>query len=91
MSGTLAVELGHEGAVGVPDEQHGRVKHLDLFLAALVRLHADAATALPVVLLPLEAFNQRTSRRSVAGQQHFNAPTPTRTFVLPLLYSVPSK
>lgn len=55
MSGTLAVELGHEGPVGVPDEQHGRVKHLDLFLAALVRLHADAAAALPVVLLPLEA------------------------------------
>lgn len=72
MSGTLAVELGHEGAVGVSDEQHGRVEHLNLFLAALVRLHADAAAAPPVVLLPLEAFNQRTSGRSVTGRQRFN-------------------
>lgn len=72
MSGTLAVELSHEGAVGVSDEQHGRVKHLNLFLAALVRLHADAAAALPVVLLPLEAFNQRTGRQSVSGRQHFD-------------------
>lgn len=75
MSGTLAVVLGHEGAVWVPDEQHGRVEHLNLLLAALVRLHADAAAALPVVLLPLEAFKQGRSRRSVAGRRHFNVPT----------------
>lgn len=56
MSGTLAVEFGHEGAVRVPDQQDGRVEHLDLFLAALVGLYADAAAALPVVLLAFETY-----------------------------------
>lgn len=58
MSGALAVELGHEGAVRVPNEQDGGVEHLNLFLAALVGLDADAAAALPVVLLSFETWYQ---------------------------------
>lgn len=74
MSCALAVELGHEGAVRVPDEQDGRVKHLNLLLAALVRLDADAAAALPVVLLPLEALDGGASQ-----PQRRSAPPPSHT------------
>lgn len=58
MSGALAVEFGHEGAVRVPNQQNGGIEHLDLLLAALVGLYADAAAALPVVLLPFETWHQ---------------------------------
>lgn len=58
MSGTLAVKLCHKGAVRVSNQQDGRIKHLNLLLTALVGLHADAAAALPVVLLPFETCRQ---------------------------------
>lgn len=54
MSSTFPVELGNERSVGVPDQQDGGVKHLDLPLAALMCLHTDGASAPPVVLLTLE-------------------------------------
>jgi hypothetical protein len=56
VSGTLPVELCHEGTVGVPDQQDGRVKHLDLSLPTLMGLHTDATPTLPVVLLPFETW-----------------------------------
>lgn len=55
MSCAFAIELGHERAVRVSDQQDGRVVHVDVALAALVRLHADGASAFPVILLTLEA------------------------------------
>lgn len=58
----LAVELGHERLVGVPDDQDGRVEGLDLLLAALVRFDADGPPAAPVVPLPLEPFPGREGR-----------------------------
>lgn len=58
MSGALAVELGHEGAVRVSNEQDGGIEHLNLFLAALVGLDADAAATFPVVLLSFETWYQ---------------------------------
>lgn len=56
MPGALAVELSHEGAVRVSNQQDGRVEHLNLFLTTLVGLDADAAAALPVVLLSFETW-----------------------------------
>lgn len=58
MSGALAVEFSHEGAVGVSNQEDGRVEHLDLLLTALVGLYADAAATLPVVLLSFETWTQ---------------------------------
>lgn len=56
MPGALAVELGHEGAVRVSNQQDGRVKHLNLLLTTLMCLDTDAAATLPVVLLPFETY-----------------------------------
>lgn len=52
--GALPVEFGHQGPVRVPDQQDGRVEHLDLPPATLVGLHTDGAPAPPVVLLALK-------------------------------------
>ena len=58
VSAILAVELRHEGLVGVADEQDGRVEGLDLLLATLVRLDADGPPAAPVVPLTFKPFPQ---------------------------------
>lgn len=58
MSGTLAVEFGHERAVRVSYQQDGRIEHLNLLLTALMSLHAYAAATLPVVLLSFETWCQ---------------------------------
>ena len=58
VSAVLAIELRHEGLVGVADEQDGRVEGLDLLLAALVRLDADGPPAAPVIPLTFEPFPQ---------------------------------
>lgn len=58
MSCTFAIKLGHERAVRVSDQQDGWVIHLDVALAALVRLHADGAATFPVILLALEAWTE---------------------------------
>lgn len=50
----LAVELGHEGLVGVSDKQDGGVEGLNLLLAALVRFDADGPPTTPVVPLAFE-------------------------------------
>ena len=63
--GAFPVELGHQGPVRVPDQQDGRVEHLNLPPAALVGLHADGAPAPPVVLLALEPC---------PGERHRGAP-----------------
>lgn len=52
--GTLPIEFSHQRPVWVPDQQDGRVEHLNLSPATLVGLHADGAPAPPVVLLALE-------------------------------------
>ena len=58
VAAVLAVELGHEGLVGVTDEQDGRIEGLDLLLAALVCLDADGPPAAPVVPLTFKPFPQ---------------------------------
>lgn len=50
----LPVEFSYQRPVRVPDQQDGRVKHFNLPLAALMRLHTDGAPAPPVVLLTLK-------------------------------------
>lgn len=55
MPGTLAVELSHEWAVGVSYQQYCWVIHLYIPLTALMRLHADGSSTLPVIFLTLEA------------------------------------
>lgn len=54
VSSAFPVEFSNKGPVGVPDQQDGRVKHLNLPPATLVRLHTDGAPAPPMVLLTLE-------------------------------------
>ncbi len=55
MPGALAVELSHEWAVGVSYQQYCWVIHLYIPLAALVCLHTDGSSTLPVIFLTLEA------------------------------------
>lgn len=64
MPGALAVELRHERVVGVPDQQDGRVVHLDLSLPTLVSLHADGPPALPVILLALKTLQHKKNTHS---------------------------
>lgn len=56
VAAVLAVELRHEGLVGVADEQDGGIEGLDLLLAALVCLDADSPPAAPVVPLTFKPF-----------------------------------
>lgn len=58
----LAVELRHEGLVGVADEQNGGVEGLDLLLPTLMGLDADGPPTSPVVPLTFEPCAQRESR-----------------------------
>lgn len=58
VAAVLAVELSHEGLVGVPDEQDGSVEGLDLLLATLVCLDADGPPAAPMVSLTFKPFPQ---------------------------------
>lgn len=56
VAAVLAVELRHEGLVGVADEQDGGIEGLDLLLAALVCLDANGPPAAPVVSLTFKPF-----------------------------------
>ena len=56
MAAVFAVELRHEGLVGVPDHENARVEGFDLFLPALMGLDADGPSTPPVVSLPLESY-----------------------------------
>lgn len=63
----LAIELRHQGLVGVADEQDGRVKGLDFLLAALVGFDADGPSAPPVISLAFEPFPSQTNKRDKPG------------------------
>lgn len=98
VSAVLAVELRHEGLVGVADEQDGRVEGLDLLLATLMRLDADGPPTAPVVPLTLESFPQpgRGSRGhgselgETGGLPHpiLGHPRDPQTFTHPLIQSL---
>lgn len=64
----FAVELCHEGLVGVADEQDSRVEGLDLLLAALVGLDADGPPASPVVAFTFESWAQTPAEKLETGE-----------------------
>lgn len=67
MASIFAVELSHEGLVGVADEQNGCVEGLDLLLAAFMGLDADGPPASPVVPLTFEPFVVQRAIKVVAA------------------------
>lgn len=54
----LAVELSHEGFVGVSDEQNSCIEGFNLLLATLMGLDADGPPTTPVVSLAFEPYPQ---------------------------------
>ena len=81
VSAVLAVELRHEGLVGVADEQDGRVEGLNLLLATLMRLDADGPPTAPMVPLTFEPFPQPgrgPGDTAVSWGRQEACPTPSR-------------
>lgn len=68
VASVFAVELCHEGLVGVADEQDSRVEGLDLLLATLVGLDADGPPASPVVAFTFEPWAQPPAEKLEAGE-----------------------
>ena len=66
MAAVLAVELGHEGLVGVTDHEDAGVERLDLLLPALVGLYTHGSPAAPVVSLAFEPCGGEGSVYSLA-------------------------
>ena len=66
MAAIFAVELRHEGLVGVPDHENAGVKGFDLFLPALMGLDADGPSTPPVVSLPLKSYGKNVLKESNA-------------------------
>lgn len=56
MATIFAVELCHEGSVGVSDQKDAWVKCLDFLFAALVGFNADISPTPPVIFLPFESW-----------------------------------
>lgn len=67
----LPVKLRHQGFVGISHQKDAAaVERFNLFLAALMYLHADRLSALPVVLLPFKtcgatAVNAQLARHNL--------------------------
>ena len=70
MAAVFAVELRHEGLVGIPDHENPGVKGFDLFLAALMGLDADSPATPPVISLPLKSYGNNVMPQRMCTVRH---------------------
>lgn len=67
MAAMLPVKLRHQGFVGISHQKDAAAaERFNLFLAALMYLHADGLSTLPVVLLPFKTCGAMTVNAQLA-------------------------